>query len=131
MNSEFARFLLSGAIAAGFNFGSRILFSLWMPFVPAVVLAFFVGLTTAFLLNRAMVFAKSGKHWTNEAIWFFVINLFGLAQTVFVSWWLLRYLLPAIGQTLWVEETAHAAGVVTPIVTSYFGHKHVTFGKHR
>lgn len=127
MNAQFARFLLTGAIAAAVNFGSRIVFSQWMAFIPAVVLAFIVGMITAFLLNRAIVFSSSGKHWGNEASWFVAINLLGLGQTVLVSWLLSRHVLPALGLRFLVEEIAHAVGIAVPIVTSYIGHKHLTF----
>lgn len=127
MKSEFTRFVLVGAVAAAANIGSRIVFNLWTGFVPAMVLAFFVGLSTAFVLNRQWVFLRSGKRWFNEAAWFLLINLLGLAQTLAIAWLLARYLLPALGQTRLVPETAHSIGVIVPIVTSYLGHKHFTF----
>lgn len=92
-----------------------------------MVLAFFVGLTTAFLLNRNWVFLKSGKPWPLEALWFTGINLAGLAQTLAIAWLLARHVLPDLGQTTLVPETAHSIGVVIPIVTSYLGHKFLTF----
>lgn len=127
MNAQFAKFLASGAVAAALNFGSRIIFSQWMPFIPAVVLAFIVGMITAFVLNRTLVFSASGKHWSNEAAWFVAINLLGMGQTVLVSWLLSRHVLPALGVTRFVEEIAHAVGIVIPIITSFIGHKHLTF----
>lgn len=127
MNRQFIRFVVVGAVAAAANIGSRILFGHWMGFVPAMVLAFFVGLSTAFVLNRSWVFIKSGKHWVNEAAWFAVVNLVGLVQTLAISWILARHLFPAIGLTHSVEVIAHSIGVVVPIVTSYLGHKHITF----
>lgn len=127
MSQQFARFLAVGAAAAVVNFGSRIVLSIWLDFLPAVALAFLFGLTTAFLLNRRLVFADSGKHWGNEALWFCIINAGSLCLTVAVSWLLAGHLLPALGQTVFVEETAHAAGIISPVAASYFGHKHFTF----
>lgn len=127
MTREFLRFVLVGALAATANIGSRMLFGAWMGYLPSITLAFLVGLGTAFLLNRAWVFAPSGKHWSNEAMWFTAVNLLGLAQTVAISLILARYLLPALGQVRMVETTAHAVGVVLPIVTSYLGHKYFSF----
>lgn len=127
MKSEFARFLLVGAIAAMANIGSRIIFNYWTGFVPAMVLAFVIGLTTAFVLNRQWVFLKSGRRWLHEAAWFLAINLVGLAQTLAIAWVLARHLLPALGQRLLIAETAHSVGVVVPIITSYLGHKYLTF----
>jgi putative flippase GtrA len=127
VSERFLRFLVVGAVAAAANFGSRIVFDLWTGFMTAVVLAFFVGVSTAFLLNRSWVFARTGRHWSREAAWFVVINLLGLAQTIVVTWLLASWLLPALGQTLLVAETAHAAGIAVPLVTSYLGHKHLSF----
>jgi putative flippase GtrA len=127
LKSEFARFVLVGGVAAAANIGSRVLFNMWVGFVPAVAMAFFVGLTTAFVLNREWVFLRSGKRWTHEAAWFIAINLLGLVQTIVVAWIFVRHLLPALGQTRWTAETAHTIGVIAPIVTSYFGHKYFTF----
>lgn len=129
MNSEFLRFVAVGGLAAVANIGSRMLFGLWLGYLPSIVLAFLVGLSTAFLLNRSWVFANSGKHWANEATWFTAVNLFGLVQTVCISLVLARYLLPALGQQVAVDTTAHAIGVVVPIATSYLGHKYLSFRK--
>ncbi|MEJ7745156.1 MAG: GtrA family protein [Luteimonas sp.] len=127
MKSEFLRFIVVGAIAAIANIGSRIVFSQWMAFVPAMAVAFVIGLTTAFLLNRSWVFIGSGKRWFHEAAWFLGINLLGLAQTLAIAWVLARHLLPSLGQRLLVMETAHSIGVIIPILTSYLGHKYFTF----
>jgi putative flippase GtrA len=129
VNSEFNRFVVVGALAAAANIAARILLGLWIGYLPSIVLAYFVGMVTAFLLNRAWVFARSGKPWTHEASWFIAVNLFGLLQTVCVSLVLARYVLPALGQVRWVDTTAHVIGVAAPIVTSYVGHKHLSFGK--
>ena len=43
---RFGKFLLAGGVAAAANYGSRFLFSVWLPFAAAVTLAFFVGLVT-------------------------------------------------------------------------------------
>lgn len=127
MRREFARFLAAGAVAAIANIGSRVLFSAWVPYVPAICLAFVVGLATAFVLNRGWVFARSGKHWVNEAAWFAAVNLVGLAQTIAISWVLAAHVLPAIGLYRFTAAIAHSIGVVVPVFTSYLGHKFITF----
>lgn len=127
MNNQFARFLLTGGIAASANIGSRVVFSLWVPYIPAITLAFCVGLTTGFLLNRGWVFTRTGRGWLVEAMWFTAVNFVGLAQTIGISWILSKIILPALGQEAFVAETAHAIGVVVPVITSYLGHKYFTF----
>lgn len=131
MSRQFSRFILVGAVAAAANIGSRILFDQWMAFVPSMILAFIVGLSTAFVLNRSWVFIKSGKHWLNEASWFTAVNILGLIQTIAISVALAKYLLPALGMTEHAELIGHSIGVVVPVITSYLGHKHITFkGAH-
>jgi len=130
VKSQFARFLAVGAVAAIANIGSRIVFNIWMGFVPAMTLAFVVGLLTAFVLNRNWVFLSRGNRWLNEAGWFVLVNLVGLGQTIGISWLLARYVLPSIGQTALVPETAHSIGVIIPVATSYLGHKYFTFKRH-
>ena len=127
MSPSFARFVLVGGFAAAANFGSRLAFNQWTGFLPAVVLAFFVGLATAFVLNRSWVFGPTGRAWPLEFAWFAAVNLLGLVQTVAISALLAEWLLPSVGQTRFVPETAHAAGIAVPLVTSYFGHKHLSF----
>lgn len=119
-------FVAASGFAAACNFGARIVFSLVMPYVPAVVLAFCVGLLTAFWLNRRFVFA-SGAPVAREFATFFAVNILALLQTLLVALLLRHYLLPALGWRWQADAIAHAAGIVAPIITSYFAHKHFTF----
>jgi putative flippase GtrA len=68
MNSEFIRFVLVGGVAALVNIVSRLFLSSLMPFEAAVVIAYLVGMVTAFCLSRQFVFAKSERHVGNEAM---------------------------------------------------------------
>ena len=52
-------FLLTGGIAAAVNFGSRIVYSNWLGFSTAVVLAYITGMITAFVLAACLC---SGQH---------------------------------------------------------------------
>lgn len=124
---QFARYLLSGGLAALANYGSRFVFSAWAPFEVAVVLAFVVGLCTGFVLMRRFAFHESTRPATSQALWYGVINAFALAQTVAASSLMLRLVLPAIGVHQHAEALAHATGIAVPLITSYFGHKWLTF----
>ncbi len=125
--NSFARYLVAGAVAAVANYGSRFIFSMWWPFEIAVVLAFVVGLCTGFLLMRAYAFAESQRRPTEQAASYLLVNLLALMQTLAVSSFLARYALPWIGVQQGLEGIAHGAGVLVPVITSYFGHKHLTF----
>jgi putative flippase GtrA len=124
---QFALFLLSGGIAAAMNWGSRFVFSRWMPFELAVVFAFMVGLVTGFVLMRAFVFAGAGRPVLPQASRYLVVNAAALAQTWLVSVLMARWALPAIGIREQAQAVGHLVGVLFPVVTSYFAHRMYTF----
>jgi len=121
------RFLLAGAIAAAGNFGSRFLFNSWVSYELAVVLAFLVGLTLGFILMRGLVFHARDRPMGRQLGIFVVVNLLALLQTFVVSVSLAHWVLPAIGIVGRAGAIAHLVGVATPIVTSYFAHRFITF----
>src|SRR5205085_12287993 len=125
------RFLLVGGFAAGINVGSRILFSHWLPYPVAICAAFVVALGTAFLLNRAFVFAQGADAVHVQAMWFTLVNFVALAQTLAVSLLLARWLLPALGVARGAETIAHAVGVAVPIFSSYLLHRRLSFRAQR
>jgi putative flippase GtrA len=127
VSSRFLRFLIASGVAAGLNFGSRILFSHFVNYSLAIVFAFIIGLSTGFLLNRALVFSTSSNSLRAQMLWFLTINLGALVLTLAVSLLLARIVLPAFGMHSHAEEIAHAVGILAPVLTSYLGHKHLTF----
>jgi putative flippase GtrA len=127
IHKQFLLFLLAGGIAAAANFGSRILLSHVMHYVPAIIVASLVGMCTAFLLNRAFVFTNSANSAQHQVFWFVVVNLLAVAQTVLISLFFARILLPAAGIDSHVDTIAHGIGVAVPVVTSYIGHKRLSF----
>lgn len=124
---QFLVFLVAGGLAAAVNFGSRILFSQWMGYSAAIMLAYLVGMTTAFILARQFVFKDGSTALHHSAMYFVLVNAVAVLQTWAVSLGLATYALPALGVTRFVPEIAHAVGVVVPVFTSYLGHKHLSF----
>lgn len=124
---EFGRFLVTGGVAAGVNVVTRWLLSHAMVYEIAVVLAYLVGMATAYLLSRAFVFARSGRTLADEAVRFALVNVVALAQVWVVSVGLARLVFPATGFDWHAEDFAHLIGVAVPAVTSYFGHRHYSF----
>ncbi len=121
------RFVLAGAVAALVNFASRLLLSNYLPYAAAIVLAYLLGMATAFLLNRRYVFRGSTNRLHQQIAWFVAVNALALLQTLVVSLLLADLVLPRAGVTWHAREIAHAAGIVVPIFTSYLGHKKWTF----
>ncbi|MGO0999904.1 GtrA family protein [Lysobacter sp. CA196] len=127
ISRRFLAFVVAGGTAACVNFGSRILFSKLMPYVPAIVLAYIAGMITAFALNRLFVFTEANNEIKNQAFWFLLVNLAAVAQTVAISLAFARWVFPALTMNFHPEAIAHAIGVIVPVFTSYIGHKHFTF----
>jgi putative flippase GtrA len=124
---QFLTFLLTGATAAAINFASRIVYSQWLDFPEAVVLAYITGMMAAFVLAKVFVFTESRQAIHRSAMFFILVNVVALAQTWLVSMAFAYYLLPAIGIKSHVGEIAHAVGIAVPVVTSYIGHKRWSF----
>jgi putative flippase GtrA len=123
---SFVRFVVVGAIAALVNVAARIVLEWYVPFELAVALAFPIALTVAFVGNRRWVF-PGATDW-RRAYWrFFVVNLAALAQVWLISVGLYRLIFPMIGFTWHAELVAHVIGVLSPVVTSYYAHKHYSF----
>ena len=127
ISRQFMVFLLTGGTAAVVNFGSRIVYSLWLDFSSAVVLAYITGMITAFVLAKLFVFKGSQQSVHRSTVFFVMVNLVAVLQTWAISMGLAYYLLPSLGITLFVREIAHAVGVVVPVFTSYIGHKRWSF----
>jgi putative flippase GtrA len=126
----FVRFLAVGGTAAVLNIGLRALLGRFMAFEWAVAFAYLIAMSTAFMGNRRWVFPVY-TDW-RIAYWrFFVVNLAALAQVWLISVGLYRLIFPAIGFTWHAELMAHIVGVLSPVVTSYYAHKHYSFKSSR
>jgi putative flippase GtrA len=126
-SKQFVGFLLTGGTAAAVNFGSRILLNRWMDYSAAIIVAYLIGMATAFVLARLFVFKQSTQALHRSAGFFVLINVFAIFQTWLVSIILARHLLPALGVNRFVPEIAHAIGVMVPVFSSYLGHKRWSF----
>jgi len=60
------RFLLAGGAAAVLNFCARIVFSVFVPYTFAIMLAFGLAMATAFVLNRQFVFRGATNRLTSR-----------------------------------------------------------------
>ena len=128
-NGVFAKFLLAGGLAALANFASRIALQPFVGFNPAVALAYLVGFSVAFVLNRAFVFPASGKPVRQEMTWFFVFNLIAFpivlgASVVLRDDVFAPFLAPAVAET-----AAHGCAILVPVVFNFAAHRLVTFAQ--
>lgn len=120
-------YLVSGGVAALANYGSRFLFSRWLPYEAAIVAAYGVGMITAFVLMRRFAFQAATRSTRSQLLGFCLVNFAAVLQTVAVSSLLARLVLPALGAPGDHEAISHAVGVAVPVLTSYFGHRYISF----
>lgn len=126
-SKQFLSFILVGGFAAVVNFTSRFVYSEFVSFGTAVILAYITGMVTAFTLNKLFVFEKSAHSTQKELFYFTLVNLAAAIQTYFISIGLAQYAFPNFAFTFYPEAVAHAFGVVFPVFTSFFGHKYFSF----
>lgn len=126
--TRIVRFLVTGGVAAVVNVASRWLLSVVTIYEVAVAVAYLIGMTTAFVLARLYVFETGTHALHHQYARFALVNLFAFAQVWLISVGLARFIFPAIGLGWHPETVAHVIGVTSPIVTSYLGHKHFSFG---
>ncbi len=94
-----------------------------------MIVAYIFGMATAYFLSRMFVFEKTGRSLAGEIGRFVLVNVVALVIVWLVSVSLERWILPQINWTWRPAEVAHGIGILSPIVSSYFGHRFFTFGK--
>ncbi|NIJ89754.1 putative flippase GtrA [Xanthomonas campestris] len=131
MSRQFALFLIAGGTAAVVNFGSRIVLSHWLHYVSAIIIAYCLGMITAFFLNKLFVFEKSDKNLHKQILWFVLVNIAAVFQTLLISLAFARIIFPYLAIDFHIETLSHGIGVAVPAVTSYIGHKYLSFSQKR
>lgn len=124
---RFLLFLAGGGTAAVVNWTSRILWSLFLPFGIAVIAAYATGMLVAFFLFRAFVFGYGESGLRAQARNFVLVNLVGMGATWALAQLLVFRLFPALDMTWHPEATGHAIAITAPVMTSWFGHRLLTF----
>ena len=124
---RFLLFLASGGIAAAANWASRFVWSLFLPFGIAVAAAYATGMVVAFVLFRAFVFVQAENGLGVQVRNFVLVNLVGMGATWALAQLLVFRLFPAIDMTWHPEASGHAIAIAAPALTSWFGHRLLTF----
>lgn len=128
-HSEFFQFLIVGGFSAGVNFISRIGFSELVTYRYAIILAYLIGMLTAFILSKHYVFEKSGRAFKDELRDFTIVNIFAVIQVWLISVGLAEHFFPYVSFNIYPEEVAHLIGLGIPVISSYIGHKYFSFRK--
>lgn len=126
---QFVRFLALGGCAAAINWLSRFPLEQVAPFPIAVGIAYMVGMAAAFTLFSRFVFPSSPQPLERQVKFFVLVNMVGIAQVWAVSMMLVYKAFPNIGFVgPLAESVGHGIAIGVPTITSYFGHRFLTFG---
>lgn len=127
LSEQFGRFLISGGLAMLLHWLSRFVFSWYINFAWAIVLAYAVGMFVGFALNRIFVFPRSERSLNFELFFFFFVNVvafpfvwvaaYVLGEWIFVHW-MSRQVALALG---------HAIAITFPVFVNFALHKFITF----
>lgn len=123
---QFLGFAAAGGFAAFTNWLSRIALSLWLPFTLSILLAYIIGMATAFTLNRIFVFKESEKTISEQAKGFIFMNALSF-PVVWFSAIKINETLQAFGYKSYSEAIAHAVAVMLPMITTFLFYKVVAF----
>jgi putative flippase GtrA len=123
---EFIRFLLVGGVAAGLNFASRIIFSIWLNLTVSVILAYLTGMAVAYGLNRIYSFRQTGEIKAEGILIFLLINIISVLQ-IWVATTLLNQLFQEFMHANLSEMLSHFLALLVPVLPSYFCHKYLSF----
>jgi len=126
-SKQFVKFVLTGGLAALVNFVSRIILNLVLNFSISVVLAYCIGMCIAFILNKLFVFEEADNRMGRQAAMFVFVNVLAVLQMYIISVALAEWLFPYWNFTWYPHEVAHFIGISVPAITSFIGHKYLTF----
>ena len=129
--NQFLRFFATSGVAALVNIGARIPLTWVMPYSASIVVAYLIGMITAFVLARSFVFRPESGDAKGEFLRFSVVNAVALLQVLAVSLVLEAIIFPHIKFSWHAKTVAHAIGVASPAFTSYYGHKFFSFKFNR
>lgn len=130
-------FLLCSGLAAlinlvvGYLLYSTVGLDSQIGYAVSISLAFLVGMTVSFVLNRQFTYAPSGRAPLQELADFLMVSLVGLLLTTSVALLLIRssrdVMLIVLPTALLPETIAHLCAVAVTAVYSFLAHKHISF----
>ncbi len=125
-SKQFLGFLFVGGLAAFLNWTSRIILSSWLSFSWAVVIAYAIGVTIAFLLNSYFIFPASNKPKIKQARDFVITNIC-FFPVVWLSALGLNQGLESLGVMRYTESISHGIAVGLPMFATFLIYKFIAF----
>ncbi len=126
-SGQFARFILVGGAALAVHWAARIVINRWLDFNASIVIAYAIGICTAYVLNRWLVFPKSGRRLQTEVMYFALVNVIAFPVVWGLSWLLGEVVLPPVMRTDLARAAGHGIAITCPVFFNYAAHKLITF----
>lgn len=123
---QFVSYLMTGGFAAFVHWTSRIVLNNWLSFSVAVVISYFIGMFTAFIINSFFVFPYSRKKRILQARDFFIVNII-FFPVVWSFSIIINSLLKHINFNFYVNEVSHGIAVSVPMFITFLIYKFFTF----
>ena len=124
---KFVRFVFAGGVSVLFNLCARAIFSLFFSYQIAIVLAYVIGMATAWFLMRILVFQTTKQRADGEIMRFLLVNIIGLAQVSVISSLLVGRVDKMVNNIATSEALAHLLGLISIVFTSYILHSKFTY----
>jgi putative flippase GtrA len=127
VSEQFGRFLVVGGVALLLHWLSRFVFSWFVSYGWAIVLAYSVGILVGFVLNKIYVFPYSERSLNFEMFFFVFVNV-----AVFPVVWIVAYALGEWVLPNWMRPElalalGHGIAIVVPVFVNFALHKFITF----
>ena len=129
LTKQFFLFIFAGGFAALVNIITRALLTLFINFSASVLIAYFIGMIVAFLLTKKFVFLSNNLDTKKSFLSFSLVNFIAVIQTYFISIYLRDLLINNFFEATLSDLISHSIGVFFPVLTSFFGHKYISFGR--
>lgn len=127
-SAQFLKFLFSGSMSALVNWSTRLILHqiLEVDSDYSFIIAYFLGLLTAFLLYRKFVFPYSFLPSTTQSIRFLIVN-FSFFPIVFFAFNFLVDLLLSFGMGDYAHPVSHVLVIGLPAVITFLLYKFFAF----
>ncbi|MGD0036170.1 MAG: GtrA family protein [Bacteroidota bacterium] len=133
-NHEFLRFLISGGIAAGANFFSRIEFEKYFSFIFSVALGYAMGTVVSFFLNKYFTFKSHEEYPATQFIKFVIVAPLAVGLGSLIAYILIiLFDILQFGKIIGVDylkSLAHLGSIGATTIYNYLIMKYYCFKKN-
>jgi energy-coupling factor transport system substrate-specific component len=120
-------FLICGTLAAAVNWFARMALSLWIPFAPAVVVAYAIGMLAGFILYKRYVWTVSERSLLGQIVVFIAVNIAVAGLVLATALGLVGLGDLLVGRSAAVEALAHGVAIAVGAAANYVAHREITF----